>query len=76
MSIEDKASLYWMENKGFIIGCVVVPVHFAGRNQWRENVRESAKAKLQAEYAYALANDTLDEFARSNSGNKLGRFAA
>ena len=75
LSIEDKVSLYWMENKAFILGCVVVLAALLVGVNGVKMYGESAKAKLQDAYAAAKTNDTLDTFIL-NSSKELGGFAA
>lgn len=76
ISFEDRVSIYWMENKAFISGCVtillLVIVAYQGMNMYKEQ----AEKKLQAEYAEARGNDTLADFAKAHSNKDLGGFAA
>lgn len=76
LSIEDKISIYWMENKGFIITCFIVLAGIIVGINGVKMYGESAKAKLQDAYSEAKANDTLDAFAKENTGRELGGFAA
>ncbi len=76
ISIEDRISIYWMENKAFISGCVMVlALVIAGFNGMRI-YKNYAEKQLQADYAAAKANDTLADFAKANSTKDLGGFAA
>ncbi len=76
LSIEDKISLYWMENKTFIAGCVAVLVLvLVGINGMRMYA-SGIQSKQQAAYAEAAAEGSLDAFARDNSGDALGGLAA
>lgn len=76
LSIEDKISLYWMENKGFIAGCVaLLALVLVGINGLKMYA-SGEQAKLQDAYALAEAEGSLDAFARANSGSPLGGLAA
>lgn len=76
ISFEDRVSMYWMENKGFIIGCisilVVVVVAYQGMRMYKDSVEQ----QLQADYAAAQASETLADFATEHSSKELGGFAA
>lgn len=76
LSIEDRISMYWMENKGFIVGCIsalaVVLIVINGLRIYQGVAIEN----LQAEFAQADANDDLQTFADENPGKDLGGFAA
>lgn len=76
ISIEDRVSIYWMENKGFISGCVFVLalliIAFNGMRIYKNH----AEAKLQAAYAEAVASETLADFAQANANKDLGGLAA
>lgn len=76
ISIEDRISMYWMENKGFITGCITVLalaiIAFNGMRMYQDH---SVK-QLQADYATAQADDTLADFAKANSNKELGGLAA
>ena len=76
VSIEDRIHLYWMENKGFITGCItVLALAIIGFNGMKIYV-SYAKSNTQSAYAEALANDALDVFAREYSNKPLGGVAA
>jgi len=76
VSFEDRMHLYWMENKGFITGCITVlallVIGFNGMKIFASYSQE----KIQASYAEAKANDTLADFARTHSNKALGGLAA
>ncbi|MDQ8194521.1 hypothetical protein QEH59_08785 [Coraliomargarita sp. SDUM461004] len=76
ISFEDRVSIYWMENKGFISGCVfalaLLIVAFNGMRIYTNH----AKAKLQESYSEAINNETLAEFAQANPNKDLGGLAA
>jgi predicted negative regulator of RcsB-dependent stress response len=76
LSIEDKISLYWMENKLFIIGCFsVMVIILVGLNGMKMNAANQM-AKLQDAYTTAVTDGTLEDFARTYSETALGGFAA
>ncbi len=76
LSIEDRLSIYWQENKGFLIGCIIVLMLTVVGYQGMRILKEQTEAALKNEYAEADANNTLDEFARTHSDKALGGFAA
>jgi predicted negative regulator of RcsB-dependent stress response len=76
ISIEDRISIYWMENKGFISGCIFALALLIIALNGMRIYKSHAEAKLQANYAEALANDTLADFAQANSNKDLGGLAA
>jgi predicted negative regulator of RcsB-dependent stress response len=76
ISIEDRIHMYWMENKGFISGCItVLALGIIAINGMRI-YSSHAEAKIQGAYAEAVANDTLENFANDYSGKPLGGLAA
>lgn len=76
ISFEDRVSIYWMENKGFISGCIfVLALLIIGFNGMRI-YKNHAEGKLQADYAEAIANETLADFAKAHSNKDLGGLAA
>ncbi|NBB78083.1 MAG: hypothetical protein GVY36_01335 [Verrucomicrobia bacterium] len=76
ISFEDRVSIYWSENKGFITGSIIVLalviIGFNGARIYQER----AEAKVQAAYAEAKAADTLDAFAQAHTNDELGGLAA
>jgi len=76
ISIEERISMYWMENKGFIIGCIItlalVIVGFNAMGMYKDHVH----AKIQQAYSTALADETLEDFAKANNTHPLGGLAA
>jgi predicted negative regulator of RcsB-dependent stress response len=76
ISIEDRISIYWMENKGFISSCIFVLalliIAFNGMRIYKDH----AEAKLQAAYSEALSNETLSDFAEAHANKDLGGLAA
>ena len=76
LSAEDKISLYWMENKSFIVGCLLTLVALLVGINGVKMYADANQAELQNSYATANTNGTLEEFARENTGTKLGGFAA
>lgn len=76
ISIEDRIHLYWMENKGFITGCVLVlALAIIGINGMRI-YKSHAESSIQLAYANARAESTLANFAQEYDDTTLGGFAA
>ncbi|MGJ8652190.1 MAG: tetratricopeptide repeat protein [Opitutaceae bacterium] len=75
ISIEDRISMYWMENKGFITGCITVLALIIIAINGMRMYKEHAKQQLQASYTAAISEGALAEFAKDNS-NALGGLAA
>ncbi len=76
VSFEDRIHMYWMENKVFISGCIaVLALAIIGFNGMRIYAAYAAD-KLQAAYAEAKADGTLEDFVQSNSSRGLGGLAA
>ncbi|MEN8662917.1 MAG: hypothetical protein ACN4GF_06390 [Lentimonas sp.] len=76
ISIEDRISMYWMENKGFISACVIVlALVIIGLNGMRM-YKGHAEQQLQADYSAAQTAGTLADFAKENSNKALGGLAA
>lgn len=76
ISLEDRIHLYWMENKGFITGCVtVLALLIIGFNGMKMYV-SYAEGKIQSAYAEAMANDALEVFTKEYSSKPLGGLAA
>ena len=76
ISFEDRISIYWSENKGFISGSIfVLALIIIGFNGLRI-YQSHAEAQVQAAYAEARAADTLDEFAQAHTAKNLGGLAA
>lgn len=76
LSFEDRVNIYWKENKGFLVGCILVLFLITVGYQGMRIVKEQMEAAIQTEYAEADANGTLNEFARTYSDKALGGFAA
>ncbi|CAA6696259.1 MULTISPECIES: tetratricopeptide repeat protein [unclassified Lentimonas] len=76
ISFEDRASVYWIENKSFIVGCIIVLLFVVVGYQSMRIFKDRAEMAFQAEYAKADTNGALAEFATANSGKELGGFAA
>ncbi|MGC6423783.1 MAG: hypothetical protein ACON4O_02205 [Lentimonas sp.] len=76
ISVEDRISMYWMENKGFITACITVLalliIGFNGMKMYKD----SAVVNLQKEFAAANEAGTLAEFAKANPSKALGGLAA
>ncbi|WP_269525503.1 tetratricopeptide repeat protein [Coraliomargarita parva] len=76
ISLEDRLRLYWMENKGFISGCVTVIALLIIAFQGMRIYKEKAIANMQASFMSAKADDSLDSFAQKYANKELGGFAA
>lgn len=76
LAIEDRVSMYWLENKSFVTGCIVllalIIVGFNGTRIYQDYVSEQQAADYQA----AVTDDTLADFAGDHSQLSLGGFAA
>lgn len=76
ISFEDRIHLYWMDNKGFITGCItVLALAIIGFNGMKMYV-SYAEGAIQSAYAEASAGETLDAFAKEYSDKPLGGLAA
>ncbi|HKK17161.1 MAG TPA: hypothetical protein VJ952_00655 [Opitutales bacterium] len=76
ISFEDRLHLYWMDNKGFITGCItVLALVIIGFNGMKIYV-SYAEDKIQSAYNEAVADDSLASFAREYSDKALGGIAA
>jgi hypothetical protein len=76
ISFEDRVNIYWMDNKGFMIGCVTVLIVAIVGYQGMLMYKEQAELELQADYAEARTNETLADFAKAHANKDLGGFAA
>lgn len=76
LSIEDKISLYWMENKGFILSCAFLLVLIIVGTNGLKMYSASNFKKQQTAYSEALDAGTLEDYASAYSGDKLSGFAA
>ena len=76
ISIEERIRLYWIDNKGFISGCVLfLALVIIGINGMRI-YKQQSDASIQAAYTKAKAASDLESFAQDNSSRNLGGFAA
>jgi predicted negative regulator of RcsB-dependent stress response len=76
ISFEDRIHLYWMENKGFITGCItVLALAIIGFNGAKMYV-SYAQSEVQSAYAEAMANGALEVFAKEYGDKALGGVAA
>ena len=76
ISVEDRISMYWMENKSFIGSYIfVLALFIIGFNGIRM-YQSHAEVELQIAYAEAIANETIADFAQANSNKDLGGLAA
>lgn len=76
IAFEERVSMYWMENKAFVSGCIaVLALVIIGLNGVRIYGNYSTE-QHQARYLEAQAEDTLEGFAKDHSHLELGGFAA
>jgi len=76
LSVEDRISMYWMENKGFIIGCITALAFALIALNGLRIYKDHSIENLKADYANALAEETLESFAEANANKELGGVAA
>ena len=76
ISLEDRISMYWMENKSFISSCIFVLALLIIVLNGMRMYKSHAEVELQNSYAEATANETLADFAQANSNKDLGGLAA
>lgn len=76
LAFEDRISMYWLENKSFVTGCIVllalIIVGFNGTRIYQNYASE----QQAADYQTALTEDSLAGFAGNYSELTLGGFAA
>lgn len=76
ISIEDRIHLYWMENRSFIAGCILLlALVIIGFNGYRIYDGYAA-SKIQAAFSEAKAAGELESFAQAYSNQPLGGVAA
>lgn len=76
IAFEERVSMYWMENKAFVSGCIaILALVIIGFNGVRI-YGNYATAQQQAGYLEAQSEDTLESFAKDHSQVDLGGFAA
>ncbi|CAI8300848.1 MAG: Uncharacterised protein [Opitutia bacterium UBA7350] len=76
IAFEERVSMYWMENKGFVTGCILaLALVIIGLNGVRIYGNYTSE-KQQSLYLEALANDSLESFATDYPTLELGGFAA
>ena len=76
VSFEDRVRIYWMENKAFISGCISLLLFVVAAYQGLHILKQRSEAALQEAYATADADAALAEFAKANSDQPIGGFAA
>lgn len=76
LSFEERIHMYWMENKAFVSGCIIVVAGAIIAFNVMGMLRNSSVAKLQASYSQAIADESLEDFAKNNTSKELGGFAA
>ena len=76
IAFEERVSMYWMENKAFVTGCILtlalVIIAFNGVRIYGNYTTE----KQQSLYLAAQVNDSLESFAADYPTLELGGFAA
>lgn len=74
--LEDRAWLYWQNNKGTIIAAIVIAIlGVVGVNTWKL-MQENQTAALQEEYSQSLGDaEKLQSFGAANSDTTLGGIA-
>ncbi len=76
IAIEDRISMYWLENKGFVITCIAILVFVIVGFNGTRIYKDYALQKQVSEYQAAAEAEDLETFADSHSTLKLGSFAA
>ena len=76
ISLEDRINIYWNDNKGFLVGCVIVLLIGIIGYQGMRIVKENTEAKIQSEYTAANSSGTLESFVDAHASKPLGGFAS
>lgn len=76
VSIEDSISVYWMENKSFVSGSIILLLLLVIALNGARIYQNFNEEKVKNFYSEAKANNTLGNFAESNSSGYLGGLAA
>ena len=76
ISFEDRATIYWSENKDFLIKCILILTLAIIGYQGMRILKESNEAKIQSKYVAAHSNNTLENFVDAYGDKPLGGFAA
>ncbi|MFU8847163.1 MAG: hypothetical protein ACNA77_00400 [Opitutales bacterium] len=76
ISFEDRVRLYWMDNKGFISGCITVLALLIIGFNGMKIYGNYAVSKIQSAYSEARSSGNLKEFAQNYSNKALGGLAA
>jgi len=76
LSLEDRFQIYWQENRGFIIGCIVLLVLFVGGYQGLSVYQDHRETQLQKAYANADSPEALNAFAKKRADTEIGAFAS
>ena len=76
ISFEERITLYWNENKSFLVGCILILLFVVIGYQAIRIVKDSMEAKIQSEYAAADSNNTLENFVEAYASKPLGGFAS
>jgi predicted negative regulator of RcsB-dependent stress response len=76
ISLEDRARMYWMENRAFISGCVTVLLVVVAGYQGLRLFMNYHRSEVQEAYAVAAETGNLEAFAAEHPGDPLGGLAA
>lgn len=76
ISFEDRIRLYWMDNKGFISGCITVLALLIIAFNGIKMYGSYAESKIQSAYVEAKKSDNLKEFIQAYNKEALGGLAA
>ncbi len=76
LSFEDRVRMYWESNQGFIIACIALALVIILGYQGLGVYQETTQRNLQSAYAAISNTAERSEFARQNSGTRLGGVAA
>ena len=76
ISFEDRAHIYWMENKGFVIGCALLLGLIIIAVNGLRIYSDISNEKVQQAYAEAVAEEDLEAFIEAHSGSELAGIAS
>lgn len=76
ISFEDRAAIYWSENKGFLVKCILILALAIIGFQGMRILKENKEAKIQSKYLAAHSSNALEDFVDTYGNKPLGGFAA
>lgn len=76
ISFEDRIRLYWMDNKGFISGCIILLALLIIAFNGMKMYGSYAESKIQSAYVDAKKSASLKDFVQTYSNKSLGGLAA